>query len=168
VAVALVVAAAIAASAVAAVGAARAARAEPPSALFRNGYNLCRSSSLSAIRKAGGQPYKRGLFANWACTWLTDDLQAGILLSTHPSSFGASLMRGFLAQNGTQGLKARRIRVPGASTAVLVTLRASAPDQVAKDLFAAYKRGVIQINMTAPRSLPEARLLAVLKVVAGS
>jgi hypothetical protein len=51
---------------------------------------------------------------------------------------------------------------------VLVTLRASAPDQVAKDLFAAYKRGVIQINMTAPRSLPEARLLAVLKVVAGS
>jgi hypothetical protein len=138
----------------------------PPNALFAKGYNLCRVAPLSAIRKAGGQAYRPGLFVNRVCNWERGDLLAGITLSTHPSQVGAALMRNFLAQNGEGGLEARTVKVPGASKAVLVTLPRTPPGQVSKNLFAAFKPGAIQINMTAPRSLPDSRLIAVMRLVA--
>jgi hypothetical protein len=49
---------------------------------------------------------------------------------------------------------------------VLVTLPATAPGQNSKDLFATYLRGVIQVNMTAPGSLPGSRLIAVTELIA--
>lgn len=138
----------------------------PPSILFRQGYNLCHAASLTAIRKAGGQRYKPGLFVNGSCNWERSDLKAGIVLSTHTPSVGATLMHDFLAQNGKNGLEAKAIRVPGASKAVLVTLPPSASQGTAEDLFAAYARGVIQVDMTAPLTLPDTRPIAIVNLVA--
>jgi hypothetical protein len=140
--------------------------AAPPKALFAPGYNLCRAASLSAIREAGGQRYGPGIFDNRACTWQRRDLQAGITLSTHPVKVSTALMRNFLAQDGEGGLKAKKIAVPGASNAVLVTLPAPSPGHVSKNLFANYAQGAIQVNMTAPRSLPDRRLIAVMRLIA--
>lgn len=142
------------------------ALAAPPKALFQPGYNLCRAASLPAIRKAGGQRYRTGVFANRSCTWSRADLQAGITLSTHPLRVSNELMRTFLAQDGDEGLRARRIAVPGAAKAVVVTLPPSSPGQISKNLFANFGQGGIQVNMTAPRPLPDRRLIAVMRLVA--
>lgn len=144
--------------------AASALAAGPPKALFRDGYNLCRAATLKEIRTAGAQPYKPGLFANKSCLWERADLKAGVTLSTHPRAAGLTLMRQFLSQNGKGGFVAKRIRVRGATSAIVVTLPHSLSTEVAKDLFAAYPRGVVQVNMSAP-ALSSARLLAVLDVV---
>jgi hypothetical protein len=145
---------------------ASASSAAPPKALFAPGYNLCRAASLSAIRAAGGHRYAAGIFDNRACTWQRRDLQAGITISTHPVSVSTTLMRNFLAQDGEGGLKARKILVPGTSKAVLVTVPPPSPGHVSKNLFANYAQGAIQINMTAPRSLPDRRLIAVVRLIA--
>jgi len=73
-------------------------------------------------------------------------------------------MRNFLAQDGKGGLTAKTITVPGATKAVLVTLPPSS-GHVSKSLFANYARGAIQINMTAPRSLPDRRVIAVMRLI---
>ena len=139
---------------------------QPPGALFRPGYDLCHAASLAAIRRAGGQHYKPGAFVHGQCTWERSDLTAGIVLSTHPTRVGKALMRMFKAQSGKQHIVARTIEVPRATRALLVTLPAGASTQRSKYLFAAYRRGVIQVNMTAPNSLSAKRLKAVLSVVA--
>lgn len=160
-AVAIISAAAAISSAVAATSA-----GAPPSILFRPGYNLCHAASLSAIRKAGKQHYKHGTLLNSVCTWQRPDLKAGVVLSTHPTKVGNALMRMFLAQSGKQHVTARRIKIRSARKALLVTLPAGVPTERSKYLFAAYRDGVIQVNMTAPNSLPTTRLKAVLELVA--
>jgi hypothetical protein len=142
-----------------------AAAAGPRSVLFDQSYDLCHAATLKAVRKAGGQPYRAGSFADHVCTWTRADLQAGASLSTHPPAVGAALMKSFLAQNGTQGIKAKRITVPGAQGAVLVTVP-SQPGHTAKDLLAAYRLGTIQVNLTAPASVPQARLVALVRLMA--
>lgn len=138
--------------------------ANPAHQLFEAGYNLCHATPLSAVRIAGEQPYRKGLFANGVCTWERTDLKAGLVLSTHPRRTGLALMLGLLHQNGRNGLHAAPIRVPGAQRGVLVTLPRSTANEITKDLFALYAPGVIQVDMTAPR-LPNARLLAVMKLL---
>jgi hypothetical protein len=138
---------------------------QPPRALFRSGYNLCHAAPLAAIRKAGRQHYKAGTFSHGACAWERSDLKAGIALSTHPTSVGKALMKMFRAQSGKQHVTARAIKIPQATRALLVTLPAGQPTERSKYLFAAYQRGVIQVNMTAPKSLPTTRLRAVLGLV---
>ncbi|MGH3127137.1 MAG: hypothetical protein ACRDPX_04385 [Gaiellaceae bacterium] len=76
-----------------------------------------------------------------------------------------ALMRSFLTQNGEDGLKAKRVAVPGAAKAVLVTLPASSATAVSKTLLANYERGGVQVNMTAPGSLPDTRLIAVMTLI---
>ena len=131
--------------------------AGPRNVLFTKGYNLCRAAPLAAVRRAGGQPYRAGSFANGVCTWERPDLRAGLTVSTHPRAQGLVLMRQFIAR------RARPIAVPGAAQAVMV----DAVGRSAKDLFVAYGSIVVQVNMTAPRPVPDARLLAVAKLVAG-
>ena len=140
--------------------------AGPPATFFSQGHNLCRAASLAAVRKAGGQHYKAGLFAGRVCNWERSDLKAGITLSTHPPAIGATLMRQFLSESGSNGITAKSLSIPGASKAVLVTLPAPTPGQVSKDLFATYSHGVVQVNMTAPGSLPDSRLIAVMRLIA--
>jgi hypothetical protein len=135
--------------------------AGPRAVLFTKGYNLCRAASLSAVRKAGGQPYRAGLFANGVCTWERADLHAGAALATHPPAAGSSLIASFVRQNGKGGITARRIAVAGARTALLVTMPAQ-QGRGTKYLFAAYKAGTIQINVTAPGVVGKARVLALL------
>lgn len=142
-----------------------AATGQPPSALFRPGYNLCHAASLVSVRKAGGQHYKRGVFLNESCTWERSNLTAGVVLSTHPTKVGLALMRMFKAQSGKQHVVAHAIKIPQAVKALLVTLPAGASTQGSKYLFAEYRRGVVQVNMTAPNSVPAKRLKAVLGVV---
>lgn len=137
----------------------------PPRVLFRPGYNLCHAATLTAIRKAGGQHYKRGTFVHGACMWERSDLKAGIALSTHPIVVGKALMHMFRAQSGKQHITARSIEVPHATNALLVDLPAGEPTERSKYLFAAYRSGVIQVNMTAPNSLPTKRLKAVLGLI---
>jgi hypothetical protein len=119
--------------------------------------NLCKAAPLSAIRQAAGQHYGAGISANGTCTWTRADLKAGLTLSTHPRAQGIVLMRQFLARG------ARRVAVPGATEAVVVELAGP----TAKGLFVAYPRIVVQVNMSAPRKVPDTRLLAVAKLVAG-
>ena len=145
--------------------AAAATSAQPPAALFRPGYNLCHAASLAAIRQAGGQHYLPGVFGHASCTWQRSDLEAGIILSTHPTAVGRALMRMFKSQSGKNHITARAIKVPLARKALLVTFPTGDPARFSKYLFAAYRRGVIQVNMTAPNSLPVRRLRAVLAVV---
>jgi hypothetical protein len=156
---------AISAAAAASPAAATATVGQPPAALFRSGYDLCRAAPLAAIRKAGGQHYRAGRFSNGVCSWERGDLRAGIALSTHPSSVGLSLMRSFIAQSGKHHITARRIRIPHAAKAVVVTLPAGQPGRFSKYLFAAYAAGVVQVDMTAPGSLPNTRLVRVLTLV---
>ena len=149
----------------AAVAAATASAAAPPKALFRDGYNLCRAASLKEVRAAGKQPYKRGLFVDKSCLWERADLKAGITLATHPRAAGSTLMRQLLARNGQDGFVAKRVAVPGATGAIVVTPPHSMSTGLAKDLFASYRSGVVQVNMSEPKTLPNARLIAVLEVV---
>lgn len=153
-----------AAAAPTAVGAA--STGQPAKALFRPGYDLCHAASLAAIRRAGGQHYRAGAFVHEQCTWERSDLAAGIVLSTHPTKVGRALMRMFKAQSGKQHITARPIKIPRATGALLVTLPSGGSTQRSKYLFAAYPRGVIQVNMTAPNSLSTKRLEAVLGVIA--
>jgi hypothetical protein len=142
------------------------ATASPPMALFNTGYNLCKAAPLAAIEKAAEQHYKSGAFFNGVCNWERSDLKAGTTLGTHPTAIGASLMKSFLAQNGKTGIEAERVRIPGASNAVLVTVPESSPQEISKYLFATYGPGTIQVNMTAPGVLPNARLIAVMRLIA--
>lgn len=142
-----------------------AAGAGPRGELFAKDYDLCHAAPLAAVRKAGGQPYRAGTFANHVCTWTRADLQGGAVLSTHPPAAGASLMKTFLSQNGRGGMRAKRIAVPGASKAVVVTLPAQ-QGHVTKYLFAAYRPGTIQVNLTAPGGVAAARLVALMRLFA--
>lgn len=144
------------------VGSTAASAAGPAPAVFRQGYDLCRVAPLRAVRAAGGERYRAGLFAAGICTWERRDLKAGITLSTHPPSVGAELMTMFLARKQPT----RKIAVPGAIRALLVTAAAGAHGATSKILFASYPDGTIQIGMTAPHGLADARLLAVLRLVA--
>lgn len=145
--------------------AAGATAGQPPTALFRQGYNLCRAASLRAIRKAGREQYKAGTFSHNICTWERSDLKAGVALSTHPKAVGKALMRMFKTQSGKQHVTARPLKVPRATKALLVTVPSGEPTEHTKYLFASYRRGVIQVNMTAPNSLPIKRLKAMLALV---
>jgi hypothetical protein len=135
-----------------------AAAPAPPASVFMPGRNLCRTVSLAAIRAAGGQHYRPGIFAAGTCTWERADLAAGLTLTTHPRSAGLTLMRQFLTQ---PSLHAHRVRVPGAGEAVLARFSSRAAY-----LFAAYPAGVVQVNMTAPTAPSKARLVAVMRLVA--
>ena len=145
--------------------AAAALAAGPPGVLFKDGYNLCHAAKLAAIRAAGGQPYKAGLFANKSCLWERADLKAGVSLSTHPRAVGLALIHQFLTQQSTTGIKATRVQVAGATDAVIATLPHSLSTTIAKDIVVAYRKGAVQINMNAPRTLPDSRLFAVLAVI---
>lgn len=142
------------------------AGAGPRSALFAKDYNLCHAAKLAAVRKASGQPFRAGTFANHVCTWDRADLQGGATLSTHPPATGTSLMRSFLSQSGKRGFTAKRITVPGASKALLVTMPAQ-PGHSTKYLFAAYKPGTIQVNLTVRGNVAPARLVALMRLFAG-
>src|SRR5262245_35510569 len=134
--------------------------------LFARGYDLCHAASLASVRRAGGERYEAGSFAVGICTWERRDLQAGLTLSTHSPTAGAMLMRSFLLRTGGRRGAARELAVPGAVKAVIVTLPTSNPTEVSKDLFASYRGGTIQVDITAPGFLRDSRLVAVMRLIA--
>jgi hypothetical protein len=128
-----------------------------PATVFTPGRNLCKAVPLAALRSATGQHVKAGIFASGTCTWERPDLTGGVTLSVHPRQPGLVLMRQFVAQG------ASRVDVPGAREAVVLTV-----SPTSKDLFAAFPKGVVQVNMTAPAGPATRRLVAVMRLVAPS
>lgn len=94
------------------------------------------------------------------CTWERADLKAGISLSTHPPAAGAALVHSFGRQ---PSMHPHRIAIPGASTALVVTIPAG--NEPAKALFAVFPHGVVQVDMTAPRRISDRRLAAIMALV---
>ena len=148
----------------------------PPSAMFKKGYNLCKAASLASIKKAGGQPYRAGIFDGRVCNWERKGLKAGITVSitTGPQVIGMKQQLSTVhGSKVVHGIKIKRVSVPGASLAAIETLPAihglpSLKGEVHKDLFAVYSAGMVHVSMTAPHSLPDSRLFAVLKAVTRS
>ena len=132
----------------------------PPSTLFRSGYNLCKAASVAAIGKAGGRSFSAGTFDGSACTWASTDGNYVVMLSTHPAAYTAVL--GLLGRHGD---KASPVKVPGASKAVLDVHPFAKTRRYAKDLFAVYPQGVVQVSMDYTTRLPASRLIAVMRLV---
>lgn len=153
----------------ASVGAAAAARSDsvasgPPASMFKTGYNKCKLASLTAMSKAAGRIYAKTTFDGKTCTWSSADGNYVILLDTHPAAYVA-VLRLVLSDSGKRGDKASSVSVPGASKAVLDVFPYAKTRRYAKDLFAVYPQGVVQVSMNSLTSLPTARLIAVMRLV---
>ncbi len=98
---------------------------DPPAAMFTKGHNLCKTASLAAIKKAGGQAYKAGVFDGNVCNWERKDLKAGITLSTITGSEAVGTKAQMETIHGSKvihGVKIKSVAVKGASIAMLETL----------------------------------------------
>lgn len=136
-----------------------------PAALFKPGFDLCKAAPLSAVKKAGGQPYRAGRFDGHVCNWERADLKAGITLSVVTGAEAAAMKPRIAAVHGTAtgpgGVKMHRVAVAGASAAVIETLPSAVKGELSKALLAVFPQGIAHVNMTAPGSLPDSRVLAV-------
>jgi hypothetical protein len=150
-------------------GSSEALAGAPPSSLWSAGYNLCKAVPLGALRKAGGQPYAAGKFDGHVCNWERGDLKAGVTLSTQkgtPGSFNPFFVR-TLGLNGKNGFKVKTVQISGASKAILESLPAVVGGSVSRRLIAEFAPGVITISMTNPGALPDATVLAVMRLATG-
>ena len=136
--------------------------AGPPAKMFKSGYNLCKRASAAEIGQAGGQEFSPGTFDGSVCTWSSSDGDYVVMLSTHPPAYAATL-----SLLGRHGDKVSSVRVPGASKAVLDVFPFAKTHRYAKDLFAVYRHGVVQVSMNYKTHLATSRLIAVMKLVTG-
>lgn len=134
-----------------------------PSPLFRHGYNLCKAASLAAINKAAGRSFSPGSFDGSACTWASSDGNYVIMLSTHPAAYAVTLRL-----LGKRGDKVSSVKVPGASRAVLDALPFAKTGRYAKDLFAVYPQGVVQVSMNYKTRLADSKVIAIMRLVTGA
>jgi hypothetical protein len=137
--------------------------AGPPSSLFRSGYNKCRAASLAAINRAAGQAYVTGEFDGKSCTWSSSDGNHVIVFDTHPSGYLDLLVPAPGRHAGGEVVK--RVVVSGASKAVLDTHPYANTHRYQKDLFASYPQGDVQVSMDYSTSLPDSKLVAVMRLL---
>lgn len=128
--------------------------------MFKSGYDLCKRASTADLSKAGGEPFSPGSFDGSTCTWSTSDGDYVVMLSTHPAAYAATF-----SLLGRHGDKVSSVKVPGASKAVLDTFPFAKTHRYAKDLFAVYRRGVVQVSMNYKTPLATSKLIAVMKLV---
>jgi hypothetical protein len=138
------------------------AGAAPPSTLFKSGYDKCKLASLAAIDKAAGKTVAKGSFDGKVCTWSSRDGNYVILLDSHPSGY-LELMVPSPGKHNGELVKA--IKVAGASKALLDTHSFANTHRYQKDLFAVYAQGVVQVSMDYSTALPDAALVAVMRLV---
>jgi hypothetical protein len=132
--------------------------AKPPASLFVKNANLCRVVSLSTVRTAGGAQYTAGKFAGGTCTWETADSSSVVALSVHPANFMS------LLGNYVKGGEARRVKVPGASSAVLLPL--TTPHGYTLELYAGFPKGTVEVNVSeAAGQPPDSLAIAVLEAI---
>lgn len=141
-------------------GSAAAAKA-PPNAMFKKGYNKCKLASLAAINRTTGKKFAKAKFDGKTCTWSSSDGNFVILLDTHP--VGYLLVVPAVGTYPSEVVKAVTIR--GASKALLDTHSYANTRRYQKDLFAEFPQGVVQVSMDYSTALPDAKLVAVLKLV---
>jgi hypothetical protein len=132
----------------------------PPAAMFKSGYNLCKRASATAIGIAGGQEFQPGTFDGKVCTWSSSDGNYVVMLSTHPAAYAVTL-----SLLGKHGDKVSSVKVPGASKAVLDVFPFAKTHRYAKDLFAVYRRGVVQVSMNYKTPLATSKVIAVMRLV---
>ena len=150
------------------VGTAAAARSTsaasaPPSSMFKTGYNKCKLASLAAIDKEAGKTFSKGKFDGKTCTWSSSDGNYVILVDTHPSGYLEFMVPSIGVHAGGETVKA--VNVHGASKAVLDTHAFANTHRYQKDLFAVYAPGVVQVSMDYSTSLPDAKLVTVMRLV---
>jgi hypothetical protein len=133
----------------------------PPSAMFKSGYNKCKLASLAAINKTTGKKFAKGTFDGKTCTWSNSDGNYVILVDTHPAEY--LLVVPPIGKHPGEVVK--RATVPGASKAVLDTHSYANTHRYQKDLFAVYAQGVVQVSMDYSTALPDAALVAVMRLV---
>ena len=137
--------------------------AAPPSKLFVHGYNLCRTTSLETMTTVAKRHFVTARFDGATCTWSTGDGNATILIDVHPSSY-----LDYLAPpvgRHANGDVVRRIKVPGATKGLLETFSHANTARYAKDLFAAYPGGVVQVSVNYATPVSDALVVAVMRLV---
>jgi hypothetical protein len=138
------------------------AAAAPPSTLFKSGYDKCKLASLPAIEKAAGKTVAKGRFDGKVCTWSSSDGNYVILLDSHPAGY-LEVMVPSPGKHSGEVVKA--VKVSGASKALLDTHSYANTHRHQKDLFAVYPQGVVQVSMDYSTALPDATLVAVMRLV---
>ena len=134
--------------------------------MFKSGYNKCRLASLAAIKKATGQTYSNAHFDGKTCTWSSSDGNYVILVDTHPSGY-LDLLVPSIGRH-SDGEVVKRVVVSGASKAVLDTHPFKNTHRYQKDLVASYPQGDVQVSMDYSTSLPDSKLLTVMRLVTGT
>jgi hypothetical protein len=142
---------------------AAAAAAAPPPTLFTRGYDKCKATTLTALSKTTGVKYTRAKFSGKQCIWANADGSDTIVFDTHPAGY----LEYMVPKPGKEpnGDVTRRAAVAGASKALLTTHSFAATNRHNKDLFAEYASGVVQVSMSYADPLPDARVLAVMRLL---
>jgi hypothetical protein len=137
--------------------------AVPSPALFKSGYDKCKITTLSALSKTTGVKFTKAKFYGKQCIWSNADGSDTIVFDTHPAGY----LEYMVPKPGREanGDATRRVAVPGASKALLETHSFAATKRHNKDLFAAYAPGVVQVSMSYVDSLPDARVIAVMRLL---
>jgi hypothetical protein len=133
-----------------------------PNAIFAAGYNKCKLASVAAMTKAAGKPYARAKFDGKSCTWSSADGNYVVLVDSHPTGY-LDMMVLPPGKHGSEVVTA--VRVAGASKAVIDTHSHALTGRYAKDLFASYPSGDVQVSMNYSTKLSDAAVLAVLRLV---
>jgi hypothetical protein len=136
----------------------------PPASMFKTGYDKCKLASVSAMSKAAGHTYAHAKFDGKTCTWSSADGSYVVLVDTHPAGY-IDLMVPSLGKHPSGERVIRVAGLPKVSKAVLDTHSYANTHRYQKDLFAAYAPGVVQLSMDNATPLPDATLVAVIRLV---
>jgi hypothetical protein len=140
-----------------------AAVSAPPANLFKHGYDKCKAASVGSVAKAVGAKIAKARFSGKDCTWSTFDGSVTILFDTHPTGYMEYLVpKPGRAANGDV---TRKIAVLGASKALLETHSFAAIHRHAKDLFAQYAAGVVQVSINSAPPLSDGRCVALMRLL---
>jgi hypothetical protein len=137
--------------------------AAPPSAMFKSGYNKCKLATPAALSKTTAKKFVKAKFDGKTCTWSSSDGNYVVLVDTHPAGYLEFL--GPTIGKSANGDVTKLIRVPGASKAVLETFSHANTHRYAKDLFAVYPQGVVQVSINYSTALPDKTVVAVTRLV---
>lgn len=137
--------AAIVVAAVAGAGTATAATPRPPDAMFVNGYNKCKLTTLAALSKATGKVFTKAKFSGKWCQWTSADAHYVIQVDTHP--LGYTEYGAYPIGKRPGGDVNSLINVPRASKAMLVTHSHALTGRYAKDVLAVYPQGVVSVSL---------------------
>lgn len=137
--------------------------ASPPSAMFVHGYNLCKVTTLTALRKTTGKKFTKANNHKSFCDFASGDDAYVIMVDVHP--LGYTEYGAYPIGKQSNGDVNSRISVPGASKAILVTHSHALTGRYAKDVLAVYPQGVVSVSLVYQTPLPTSTAVAVTRLV---